>query len=130
MHNLPRFRGMRRMTMSDLSEKLAELGRPMSVPTLSAVENGKRRIDVDDLVYLSVALDVSPVALMMPSSNDPTADLDLAPGAAPWTTTLDWWLWLTAAAPLWSGHGADPHEVETWRRDTTPPWVRKPGSDG
>lgn len=69
LHNLPRFRALRRMTLMDLAERLDELGRPMSVPTLSAVENGKRRIDVDDLVHLALALDVSPAALLMPPAN-------------------------------------------------------------
>jgi hypothetical protein len=32
MYNLPRYRGLRRMTLTDVADKLEELGRSMSVP--------------------------------------------------------------------------------------------------
>ena len=85
---------------------------------------------MDDLVHLALALDVSPAALMMPATDDPTADLDLAPGAESWTKTQDWWSWLTAAHPLWEGPNTDPHDVETWRRSVSPPWAWKAATDG
>lgn len=130
MHNLPRFRGLRRMTLTDLSEKLDELGRPMSVPTLSAVENGKRRIDVDDLVHLALALDVSPAALLMPATEAANDDIGNAPGQEPWTLASDWWAWLRSEHPLWEGPKTDPHDVETWRRSVSPPWARKAAPNG
>lgn len=130
MHNLPRFRGLRRMTLTDLSEKLDELGRPMSVPTLSAVENGKRRIDVDDLVHLALALDVSPAALLMPATETADDEIGNAPGQEPWTVASDWWTWLRAEHPLWEGPNTDPHDAETWRRSVSPPWARKAAPNG
>ena len=36
----------------------------MSYTTLSQIENGARRVDVDDLMILSVALNVSPIVLL------------------------------------------------------------------
>ncbi|MBS9532604.1 helix-turn-helix transcriptional regulator [Mycobacterium sp. M1] len=132
MHNLPRFRGLRRMTMGDLSERLTALGRPMSVPTLSAVENGKRRIDVDDLVHLALALDVSPIALLMPATESLDDDIGDTPGAPDHSPprAIDWWQWLRSEHPLWEGPATDPHDVETWRRSVIPPWARKASTDG
>ena len=43
----------------------------MSVTTLSAIENGDRRADVDDLVAIAAALDISPAAMLMPAVADP-----------------------------------------------------------
>lgn len=51
------------MTLRDLSERLAET-RPMGHSTLSEIENGARRVDVDDLVALATALDVTPYQLL------------------------------------------------------------------
>jgi transcriptional regulator with XRE-family HTH domain len=127
MHNLPRFRGLRRMTLTDLSESLHGLGRPMSVPTLSAVENGKRRIDVDDLIHLALALDVSPAALLMPAANAMDDTIGHAPGAPSHEEALaaHWWLWLRSEYPLWAGPATTPFEIERWRWDVNPPFARK-----
>lgn len=127
MHNLPRFRGLRRMTLTDLSEKLDELGRPMSVPTLSAVENGKRRIDVDDLAHLALALDVSPAALMMPPVDHLDDDIGDVPGFPEHSAAqaVDWWQWLRSEHPLWEGPETTEFEVERWQWDINPPFTRK-----
>ncbi|WP_220473773.1 helix-turn-helix domain-containing protein [Mycobacteroides abscessus] len=129
MHNLPRYRGLRHMKLTDLSEKLAELGRPMSVPTLSAIENGKRRIDVDDLVHLALALDVTPSALMMPEV-ERAHELPDAPGSVAWTDAHDWWAWLVGRNPLWASPNTDLHDLETWRRSVNPSWTWKTTSNG
>lgn len=120
-HNLPRYRKLRRMTLAELSARLDALARPMSVPTLSAVENGKRRIDVDDLVALALALDVIPTALLMPPADHPDARVEPFPGAPPGATAAGWWAWLAGRNPL--REVADRHELETWRRAVTPPWT-------
>ncbi|QNJ90995.1 helix-turn-helix transcriptional regulator [Mycolicibacterium fluoranthenivorans] len=127
LHNLPRFRALRRMTLMDLAERLDELGRPMSVPTLSAVENGKRRIDVDDLVHLALALDVSPAALLMPPANGLDDSIGNPPSASdyPEVRAADWWQWLRSEYPLWAGPTTTDFEVERWRWDVNPPFGRK-----
>jgi transcriptional regulator with XRE-family HTH domain len=42
----------------------------MSNSTISQIENGSRRVDVDDLLTLSIALDIAPVALLVPKGDD------------------------------------------------------------
>ncbi len=66
-HNLAALRAKRGMSLGQLSEELGKLGRPILASGLSKIETGERRVDVDDLVALSVALDVSPSRLLLPA---------------------------------------------------------------
>jgi len=47
------------MTLRDLAARLTEAGHPMAHGTVSEVERGARRIDVDDLAAFATALGVS-----------------------------------------------------------------------
>jgi transcriptional regulator with XRE-family HTH domain len=47
-----------------LAARVTEAGRPMSASVLGKVEAGARRVDVDDLVALAAALEVSPAQLL------------------------------------------------------------------
>jgi len=60
------------LELAALSARLEGLGQPISVSGLSKLELGTRGVDVDDLVALAVALDVSPSRLLM----SPTASRD------------------------------------------------------
>jgi transcriptional regulator with XRE-family HTH domain len=62
--NLANVRHLRRMTLRDVSERLAENGWPKSEDTVWHMEQGDRRIDVDDLVALAAVLDVSVLQLL------------------------------------------------------------------
>jgi transcriptional regulator with XRE-family HTH domain len=94
--NIERFRVLRGMSQAQLANALTKVGRPMLDTAVSKMERGKRRVDVDDLVALSLALNISPVALLMP----PTADLekvDLTDGFSVSSQTA--WLWAAGEAP-------------------------------
>lgn len=52
-----------------LAARVTDAGRPMSVSVLGKVEAGARRVDVDDLVALAVALEVPP-AQLLPGADD------------------------------------------------------------
>ena len=58
----------RSFTLADLAARLAELDRSYTLSTLSRIEQGKRRVDTDDLVALALALDVPPNAILFPPS--------------------------------------------------------------
>ena len=123
--NVARFRGLRGLRLAGLSERMTEVGRPMSVTTLSAIENGDRRADVDDLVAISAALNVSPAAMLMPPVTDPydTAGATVSSICSPEAGPL--WDWLTATAPLEASLLADERDdvaAEVWRREQVPPW--------
>lgn len=52
-------RKRRGLTLRDLAEKMQAAGRPMTHNTISEIERGARRVDVDDLVTLAKTLGVS-----------------------------------------------------------------------
>ena len=66
--NIRQLREARKLTYTELSAKLAKLGRPIPVLGLSRIEKGRRRVDADDLVALALALRVNPGALLLPRS--------------------------------------------------------------
>lgn len=54
------------LSYADLSRRLEELERPIPPLGLRHLETGARRIDVDDLVMLAIALEVPPMTLLLP----------------------------------------------------------------
>ncbi len=61
-------------SVRELSSRLAKLGRPILPSGITKIEQGKRRVDADDLVALAVALQVTPTRLLMgPPPTDGTA---------------------------------------------------------
>src|SRR5947207_8943095 len=66
--NVRRIREGQRLTYVGLAERLTEAGRPIAVLGLRRIERGERRIDIDDLLALAVALRVAPVDLLVPNS--------------------------------------------------------------
>lgn len=59
-----------RIPVTELSRRLEALGRPIPPLGLRRIEDGTRRVDVDDLVSIAVALGVSPATLLMPDSTN------------------------------------------------------------
>ncbi|MBW3078234.1 helix-turn-helix domain-containing protein [Bifidobacterium simiiventris] len=64
--NIKRLRGS--MQYKEVAEKLEAIGRPMTPVAIRDAENGKRRVDVDDLMAFAVVFDVSPLTLLLPDS--------------------------------------------------------------
>jgi transcriptional regulator with XRE-family HTH domain len=58
--------------VSELSRQLADMGRKTPPVGLGRIESGERRLDVDVLIALAVALGVSPTTLLTPDC-PPTA---------------------------------------------------------
>lgn len=54
----------RRWRLEDVSIALTEVGHPLSKTTLSQIETGGRRVDVDDLVALAIVFDLPPKDLL------------------------------------------------------------------
>jgi tetratricopeptide (TPR) repeat protein len=69
----------------------------MSISTLSKVANGDRRVDVDDLVALALALDVSPNAIILPGDASPGTQVHLTPARA--VDARQSWQWATRDNP-------------------------------
>lgn len=108
--NIRWIRDERGISASDLSDQLKILGRPIPPLGISRIENGQRRVDVDDLVAIAIALRVSPATLLMPLRKDDGSkvDLDDVVPVAGWHQPISArpvWEWLTGEEPLF--HGSD-----------------------
>ncbi|MGI5222272.1 helix-turn-helix domain-containing protein [Nocardia sp. CA-290969] len=68
-HNVARIRKMQGLTLRDVADRLSDTDRPLAHNTISEIERGARRADVDDLVALAVALNCSPLALLLPPTS-------------------------------------------------------------
>lgn len=96
--NVKRLRDDLNLGLRALAARLANAGRPLTHTALDKIERGTRRVDVDDLMALAVALEVSPATLLMPEVT--TAEWDDAEvettGLPKGTTAELLWGWLTA----------------------------------
>lgn len=79
--NIRELRRKRGLTLQELSEQLTAAGRPIVPSGVGKIEQvkseGARRVDVDDLVALALALDVSPVRLLLPATADEDEAVEL-----------------------------------------------------
>jgi transcriptional regulator with XRE-family HTH domain len=99
-----RVRQQRGWTLKELSAALAPNAHPISQSALSKIENGTRRVDVDDAIALSAALGVPPNALLMPSTSDPRATVQLTGWGE--ERAFEVWRWAIEAVPL-AGDGKE-----------------------
>ncbi|MGH1551004.1 helix-turn-helix domain-containing protein [Leifsonia poae] len=77
--NLARIRKSKQLSLKDIETATADRGRRLSFSGLSKIENGDRRVDVDDLMVLAQVLDVSPLTLMLPTG-EPDDVVDVSGG--------------------------------------------------
>lgn len=94
--NIKAVRKERGLLLDDLRERLSELGQPASKSGLSKIESGHRRVDVDELVALAIALETNPNRLLLSPDGDST-ELDLTPTSA-WSA-LSAWAWACGELP-------------------------------
>lgn len=122
--NLEYLRNARRLTYRELSERLSRLGRPIPTLGLSRIEKGDRRVDVDDLVALAVALGVNPSALLLPSGErgNPRVPADVIALTSELQVKLtDAWEWADGQAPV-ANTGQAPNDFENTARPT---WLHR-----
>ncbi|MFF3092141.1 helix-turn-helix domain-containing protein [Streptomyces cyaneofuscatus] len=95
--NLPTLRKARNLSTTKLSAKLKEAGRPIPPTGITRIEKGERRVDIDDLAALALALNVSPGALLLPDSFDDETRTFLTDRARVSSRTA--WRWFEGSAP-------------------------------
>ena len=114
---LERIRRGSKVTTAELSRRLTALGQPIPDTSITKTEQGTRRVDVDDLVALSLALGVTPNTLLMPEVDYLGAPdtHQLAPEAI--GTAEELWQWAQGERPplilaedalSWLGKGEHP----------------------
>lgn len=59
------------MDLRTFADRIKETGRAMSASALSKIENGDRRVDVDDLTVFAYILRTTPAALLTPPGDGP-----------------------------------------------------------
>lgn len=96
--NVARIRNARGYSTVQLSKLLERAGRPITASSITKLELGQRKVDVDDLFVLAVVLRVSPTALLLPPTADPdeavpiTGDGEISADVA--------WAWMLGQRPL------------------------------
>lgn len=101
--NVTRIRESQNLNYTQLSERLVNVGRPISAVGVRRIESGERRVDADDLVALAAALGVSPITLLMPvteSANDRVSILNREVSAR---ALFDWLRARRASIPEFTG---------------------------
>lgn len=56
--NLKRLREQQKLSLVEVSQRLADIGRPIPVPGVRRIEKCERRVDIDDLIALAAVLHV------------------------------------------------------------------------
>lgn len=92
-----RFREERRLSYAELSRQLSEMGREIPPLGLRRIESGDRKVDVDDLVAIAVALNMSPLALLLPTVAGPVVPQGTSYEAE------NVWNWARGGFPLTTG---------------------------
>jgi transcriptional regulator with XRE-family HTH domain len=121
--NLVRLRKARGLSTTRLSAALKGIGHSIPATGITRIEKGERRVDVDDLVALAVALDVSPTAFLLPPTV--VGEVDVAGGKT--VKALNAWMWVNGRRPLdtpddeeEAGAALDDHQIHS-----LPPGLRK-----
>lgn len=95
--NVKRLREQHHFGYAELSRRVKATGRTIPELGLRRIEEGRRRVDADDLMALAAALDVSPATLLMPLTDTADETIDTAVGPM---TARQCWQWLSGSGPL------------------------------
>jgi transcriptional regulator with XRE-family HTH domain len=78
--NLRKVRQSTGVDLRELSARIKTTGRVISPSAVSKIENGDRRVDVDDLTVFAYALETTPAALLTPASEEAQAPAGVPEG--------------------------------------------------
>lgn len=121
--NVRTLREARGWSLGALSTRLTDLGQPIGIGVLSKLELGQRRVDVDDLTALAVALDVAPSRLLLSAGADVAEQVALTPGLS--VSEAEAWAWAAGDSPLSDKGGVfDLDRVERFAGESRPHDVR------
>lgn len=96
-HNLRALREERKISRQKLAERMESLDRKIVPSGIEKIERQTRRVDVDDLAALALALDVTPNALLLPRVADET-ETHLTPNTS--APAAEIWRWATGERPM------------------------------
>lgn len=88
--NVKQLREARGLRQSDLTDRLTELGHPILSSGIAKIESGERKVTVDDLMALAIALETNPNRLLL-SPEGGAVEIELTEESA-WSA-LSAWAW-------------------------------------
>lgn len=91
--NITRLREAQGITYTQLSNRLEAGGRAISPLAIRRIEESRRRVDVDDLMALAVALGTNPNALLVPDSESQETQVSIT-GLGQTVSSAVLWGWL------------------------------------
>ncbi|MER6557243.1 helix-turn-helix transcriptional regulator [Streptomyces sp. NPDC001027] len=124
--NLRRIRNARGLSTTKLAVLLKDAGQSIPATGITRIEKGERRVDVDDLMALAIALGVSPSALLLPPTDSPEQTVDITGGGSVPSDTA--WAWLDGTRPLRLSESNAYAATLEYALYSRPPWMRPGGS--
>lgn len=118
--NLRQIREARALSLRQLSERLEAIGRPMDASAVNRIELGERRVDIDDLIALAMALNVSPIRIIFPSAE---GSVELTSTHA--VSAAEAWAWADGDKPLTVSASDPDGDTLRFRLDSRPAWARR-----
>ncbi|MEU4950023.1 helix-turn-helix domain-containing protein [Streptomyces lavendulae] len=115
--NVKRLRESLPLTTEQLAERTTGYGRPMRGNTITKIEKGQRRVDVDDLTALALALETRPDALLLPGTI--VGDIQLAETKT--VPAYSAWRWANGTGPLELPDGDDGRAFNAFQTRAQPP---------
>ena len=115
--NVKRLRESLPLTTEQLAERTTNYGRPMRGNTITKIEKGQRRVDVDDLAALALALETRPDALLLPSTI--VGEIQLAETLT--VQAFSAWRWANGSGPLEIPEGDDGRTFNAFQTRAQPP---------
>jgi transcriptional regulator with XRE-family HTH domain len=98
--NVNSLRTRQNLTYTQVANRLRDEGHWALTPVaIRRIEDGERRVTVDDLTALAAALRVSPATLLMPATAEHNVEVDLTGAEHPISAERAWG-WLCASRPL------------------------------
>jgi len=126
--NVREVRDARKLSQAELAARMTDLGRSTQATAIAKLEGGDRRVDVDELVILSAALNVSLARLLAGADPDPDALVSLLPGIA--VDARHAWDWATGLGPIGPQESLRDKTKQLWEFiDEQPEWRRSYESD-
>lgn len=107
-----KLREARGLTIYDLAGRLRDIGRPIAASAVAKIERGQRQVTADDLMALALALNTSPITLLLPPDSGDTS-VQLTESREIQAQTA--WRWIRGLAPAndWgTGTDAEWHDDE------------------
>jgi transcriptional regulator with XRE-family HTH domain len=120
--NITAVRELQNLNYTQVSERLARSGWTISAVGIRRIESGERRVDVDDLAALAVALGVTPITLLMPPGTGRPDEFVDVTGLANPALARRVWDWLTAQDLPEQGYSDD---LLAFYQRALPVWQRE-----